>query len=248
MQWIYLSPHLDDVALSCGGLVWEQTHSGLSASIWTICAGDPPDRPLSAFAQELHSRWATGPQASHLRRQEDIRSCGMLSAGYRHFPIPDCIYRYHPAGGDALYPTRQAIFGALHPAEDELVEQLSAELEHLLPPESSLVCPLTLGGHVDHQLTRRAAERLKIPVWYYADYPYAQEAESELANLELAGWERSLYAISPDALKAWEAAVAAHASQISTFWPDLQAMSRALQAYYARSGGIPLWKSPAKAG
>ena len=28
MRWIYLSPHFDDAVLSCGGLIWEQTHSG----------------------------------------------------------------------------------------------------------------------------------------------------------------------------------------------------------------------------
>jgi len=242
MQWIYLSPHLDDVALSCGGLIWEQARSGLPVSIWTICAGDPPDRPLSLFAQELHSRWGTGFQASQLRRQEDVRACGILSASYSHFTLPDCVYRYHPDSEQALYPTRQAIFGPLHPAESALVEDLSAELSRRLSPDARLVCPLTLGGHVDHQLTRVAAERLAIPLWYYADFPYAQEAQTELVALERAGWERSLYPISPAGMQAWGAAVAAHASQISTFWPDLEAMRAALQAYCGRSGGIPLWQ------
>ena len=59
MEWIYFSPHLDDVALSCGGLAWEQSQSGSPVQVWTICAGDPPARPLSAFAEELHERWET---------------------------------------------------------------------------------------------------------------------------------------------------------------------------------------------
>jgi hypothetical protein len=63
MEWIYLSPHFDDVAFSCGGLVWEQTELGDEVSIWTICAGEPPPGPVSKYAQSLHDRWKTGPSA-----------------------------------------------------------------------------------------------------------------------------------------------------------------------------------------
>jgi len=40
MRWIYISPHFDDAVLSCGGLIWEQTHKGITVEIWTVCAGD----------------------------------------------------------------------------------------------------------------------------------------------------------------------------------------------------------------
>jgi LmbE family N-acetylglucosaminyl deacetylase len=256
MTWIYLSPHLDDVALSCGGLVGEQTQAGIPVEIWTICAGDPPDRPLSAFARELHKRWQTGQlpgQASSARRQEDIAACRRLSAGYRHFPYADCIYRGDPQSGADLYPDRQAIFGALHSAESGLVETLQAELCSLLPEEATLVCPLAIGGHVDHRLVRLAASgmisrgcasRLPGALWYYADYPYAREAAGELAALERAGYERRVFPISAAGMDAWAAAVAAHTSQISSFWPDLESMRVALQAYEGLSGGIALWKPP----
>jgi len=42
MHWIYLSPHLDDAVLSCGGIIWQQVQSGHQVEIWTICAADPP--------------------------------------------------------------------------------------------------------------------------------------------------------------------------------------------------------------
>ncbi len=87
MEWIYLSPHLDDIALSCGGLVWEQVHSGSQVSIWTICAGDPPSQAYSDFARSFHERWGTGVWAVATRRAEDIVSCARLGAAHRHFPI-----------------------------------------------------------------------------------------------------------------------------------------------------------------
>lgn len=254
MTWIYLSPHLDDVAFSCGGLVWEQAQAHTPVEIWTICAGDPPNRPLSAFAQELHKRWEGGLKAVTRRRSEDIAACRLLSAAYHHFPYLDCIYRSHPQTSADLYPDRDAIFGAFHPAEEELVAALADDLHSRLPapPQgvdgdlspATLVCPLAIGGHVDHQLVRRAAERLPGPLWYYADFPYARQAAGDLADLEQAGWERRTFPISPPGMQAWSAAITAHASQISSFWPDLGTMWEDLQAYSRLFGGIPLWKAP----
>lgn len=114
MHWIYLSPHLDDVALSCGGLVWEQSQAGEQVEVWTVCAGDPPPGPLSPFAEELHRRWKTGPEAAQPRREEDKRSLEFLGASPRHFPLPDCIYR-RAADGRALFPCVPVYYPPLSP-------------------------------------------------------------------------------------------------------------------------------------
>ncbi|MGH2521295.1 MAG: PIG-L deacetylase family protein, partial [Anaerolineales bacterium] len=52
---LYLSPHFDDAALSCGGTIHQQTRQGERAVVVTVCAGDSPPGPLSAFAQTLHA-------------------------------------------------------------------------------------------------------------------------------------------------------------------------------------------------
>jgi LmbE family N-acetylglucosaminyl deacetylase len=245
MRWIYLSPHLDDAALSCGGLIWEQGASGEPASIWTICAGDPPEQVLSPFAESLHARWGTGLAAAEQRRQEDLRSCARIKAECVQLSIPDCIYRQHPQTGAYLYACEEAIIGPLHPAEAALVEELSAELARRLPGGSKVVAPLALGGHVDHRLVRAAAEQLALPadaLWYYADYPYVLQSAGELDELRRSNWQTRQHPVSAAALSAWQASIAAHASQISTFWPDLGAMEAAMRAYWAQNQGVLLWK------
>ncbi len=244
MDWVYLSPHLDDAALSCGGLIWQQNRSGQPAAVWTICAGDPPPGPFSAFAESLHARWETGPAAIRQRRLEDAASCRWLKAAYRHFDIPDCIYRRAPGGGNHLYATEEALFGPLHPAEIDRVGSLSAELLHDLPLTTQIVCPLALGGHVDHKLTRLAAEQMGRSLWYYADFPYVLKAEDRLESLQKSGWRAAVFPIMADGLAAWGRAVAAHGSQISTFWPDAKTMQAALRAYAQSMGGIRLWQPP----
>jgi len=243
MHWIYLSPHFDDVALSCGGLVWEQNNAGDQASIWTICAGDPSSGKLSDFAESLHSRWETPEAASAERRREDQVSCRALKADYFYYDLPDCIYRPGGKSGKFYYASEEAIFGPVHPEEQPLVAQLTRQLIQAVPADAALVCPLTLGGHVDHRLTRLAAEAIGIPLLYYADYPYVVSLQDPFASLCSNGWVSDVFFISSAGLAAWQDSIAAHRSQISTFWPDLDAMRTAIREYCQREAGIRLWRS-----
>jgi LmbE family N-acetylglucosaminyl deacetylase len=240
MDWIYLSPHFDDVALSCGGLIWEQVQAGQSASIWTICAGGPPSGPLSVFAQSLHDRWQTGEQAVSRRQAEDIAACQALGAGWRHFDLPDCIYRPGGKSGVHYYDSEQALWGDIHPDETPLVEKLAEIIGQEISPAAQVICPLTLGRHVDHRLTRAVAEHLGRRLWYYLDYPYVLKETTALDELQQTGWQSITFAISEGGLAAWQDAIAAYQSQISTFWPNLEAMCRAIQEYKEQMGGVRL--------
>lgn len=243
MHWIYLSPHFDDVALSCGGLVWTQVQHGDRVSIWTICAGipDPAKQPFSPFAQTLHERWGTGSETVLVRQSEDAASCQVMGADYHHLPLSDCIYRSN-ANGEAYYASEAALTGPLHPQDAASAQQLSQLWRDSLPRRARLVCPLSLGNHVDHQLTRRAAEMLDRQLWYYADYPYVLKRPEQLAALAQTGWQRRHFKLTPAALAAWQNAVAAHASQISTFWSDELDMRLAITDYAAQEDGVWLWR------
>lgn len=258
MNWIYLSPHLDDVAYSCGGLAWSQASAGEKVGVWTICAGDPPDKELSPHAAAIHDRWKFENDAIEKRKLEDIQSCRILGASHRHFPIPDAIYRgefnlkSNLEGGDKeyFYQDRDSLFGPLNPAEVVLLENLSKEMldEIKQIPDSEntqFVCPLALGDHVDHQLTRKAVEQLDIPLLYYADFPYVMEDLSSLDALRASGWRWTSFEISQEALGAWSAAIAEHKSQLSTFWSDLDEMHSALESYLISMDGAILWQPPA---
>ncbi|HEX9617111.1 MAG TPA: PIG-L family deacetylase [Anaerolineales bacterium] len=241
VDWIYLSAHLDDAVFSCGGLIWEQAQAGEKVDIWTVCAGDPPPGSLSTFAESLHARWKAGRKAVSLRREEDLLSCRQLGAVPRHFSIPDCIYRRSPLDGTPLYSSDPEIFGSLHPLEAELAAGFSRELKQALPREAHLACPLGLGGHVDHQFVRAAAEASGRPLWYYADYPYVLERSQELEGAT-AGMQAVDFPISRRGLQAWEEAIAAYDSQVGTFWADLAEMRSRLHAYQSRVGGVRLWR------
>lgn len=243
MRWVYLSPHLDDAVLSCGGMIREQVSSASRVEIWTICAGNPPSGPLSSYAAALHHRWQLKRSAAAGRRKEDRAACHMLGARPRHLPIPDCIYRRLPDGSPVVH-SDTALFQPLHPGEAALVQSLAEMLAALLAPDDRLVCPLSLGGHMDHRLTRAAAETLARPLWFYADYPYIVLEKIDVSGWVQPGWQAARQPVSAEGLSAWQNAIAAYRSQVSTFWQDETAMRAQMRAYWRENiAASTLWST-----
>jgi LmbE family N-acetylglucosaminyl deacetylase len=245
MKWIFLSPHLDDVVFSCGGYVWDLTSSGQQVEIWTICAADPPPGNLSSLAAGLHRDWGLADNAYQFRRQEDQSACQILGAAPRYLTYLDCIYRQSPEG-EFFYDSEGAISGGLDQREEGLIDRLTAELESNLPGDARVVAPLGIGNHVDHQLTRKAANRLSRSPAYYAEYPYARDREGReiLAFMtSSADWFPEIFPISGMGRRKWFEASRAYTSQLSIFWEDLTALRNELEEFENYLGGMKLWNT-----
>ena len=246
---IFLSPHLDDVVLSCGGQIIQKIRSGQSILIVTITAGDPPQAGLSSFAKSLHQRWEQPSDAVAARRAEDRLACKRLGADFLHWPFLDCIYRQDPHTGRPLYASEEALFGSLHPSESLLVEQL-AHMISRLPDWQHLLIPLSAGNHVDHQLTRRAAERYpgSARIIYYEEYPYAQNADilEALSPPDL-DWQPRVIPLSRNDLDTKIEAITCYRSQLSTFFRDQDDLVMQVNKYLIDLGGERLWQIAGKA-
>lgn len=241
---IYLSPHLDDAAYSCGGRIFTQTAAGQSVLIVTVMAGDPPSGPFSEFARLHHERWQLVADAAAGRRAEDVAACRILGADCLHWQVPDCIYRLHPETAEPLYVTRDDIFGAVHPAEWELQARLSQQMAGL-PNHGQLFTPLTAGHHVDHQIVRAAAEhRFGTDLLYYEDYPYAQLPEALAAVIPAgsAEWQADVLPLTEAAVQARVEAMATFASQLGTFFNGRADLEKQIGDYVRQVGGERVWR------
>ncbi len=241
---IYLSPHLDDATLSCGGQIWADTAVAKTSLIITIMAGDPPAGTGSSYVASLHKRWNLAANAVAMRRQEDAAACAILGADFWHWDVPDCIYRHHPVTGEPFYVSDTDIFGSIHPQEMVLLERLVGLLG-ALPDHDRLLVPLTAGDHVDHQLVRRAAELSFLPdhLTYYEDYPYVRDEavlQAALANSEL-GWESQVIPLTDTAVAAKIEAIAAFQSQLSTFFNGRADLTTQINQYVQKVGGERFW-------
>jgi len=242
---IYLSPHLDDVVLSCGGTLYTQSQQGQKVQVVTFFAGSPPRTDLTPFTKELQERWGNAKEPMAIRRQEDRAALTILGAQPCHLSFLDCVYRQHPSTGQPLYPTEESIFGEIHPSEDLFHYTLCQTFLETVSPstESTIYAPLGAGQHVDHILIYRVALLLLqqgFQVLFYEDYPYAAESQETAQALQRwprECWVSQLVSLQPDALEAKIAAIARYASQISTFWSDLSEMRQALYQYTLAVGG-----------
>jgi LmbE family N-acetylglucosaminyl deacetylase len=240
MRWIYLSPHLDDAVLSAGGLIYEQTRSGLPVEIWTFMCGYAPPGAVSSFAQLQHAQWgfSSAEETTRVRRQEDNIAASIVGARVVHFDFLDCIYR-RGASGEWLYDD---IYVSPHPEDAGIPAQIAETISARLQPEDVLVCQLSVGSHVDHILVRQGAELLGVPLRYDIDVPYIFYKPQEL-DPKSAGMTVSVHSITEIGLKHWKEAALAYKSQIVVLGEAFNTPERAqasIQAYWAEYEGIRL--------
>jgi LmbE family N-acetylglucosaminyl deacetylase len=248
---LYLSPHLDDAALSCGGQIAQRTAAGQSVLIVTIMAGDPLQSTISSYAQSLHDRWALAVDAAAGRRNEDLAACRRLGAEALHWTVPDCIYRLEPNSQQPMYLSDVDIFAHIHSGEAGLADELAAQMR-MLPEAAQILAPLTAihrvdaqhsGRHVDHQIVRQAAElAFGERLCYYEDYPYVQEPGA-LEGVRAAGspWRAQVIALAATELRAKIEAILAFRSQLSTFWRSRANLESQVLGYAGQVGGERVW-------
>lgn len=240
-RWIYISPHFDDAVLSCGGLIWEQTHAGIPVEIWTICTGQAPAGRLSKFAKSVHAGWntTTAEETLALRSEEDRKAAAIVGATVAHLGIPDAIYRKNPAGR-SIYTKKIMRRPAKIDLEMGIVEKMQAAIEaNRLLPDDTIVCQLTVGGHVDHRLVRMAVERLGRPLLYYIDIPYYLNFPETLPQHEK-GMEYQPFPVTSQGLKAWQDGISAYASQVPALLKSDEEMRQRIEAYYKDFNGQKL--------
>ena len=252
MTIIYLSSHLDDAVLSCGGIMWEQVQQGQRVQAWTFATADPAE-PLSAYAQSLHARWNDLKNPSLTRREEDKQALTSLGCGWLHLDYLDCIYRRNNETGEPLIQSDADLFPIHYQVDPVLVNKMARTLEERLNIELEthgagidLCVPLGVGGHIDHRNLRLAAEILGVPLFYYADFPYAAKEPAQVQASLPAGGKPVPHPISTAGVEAWQQAIACYKSQISSFWKSRDEMNQAIQEYASQPFALTLWKNTAE--
>lgn len=228
---MYVSPHLDDAALSCGGAI---AAAPADALVITLCtAAPPPGASFNAVAVEFHAEWGLAPaEVMGARLAEDAAAMAILGVDYYYAGMLDAIYRVPD-----VYDSRATLYRPPVPG-DPMTSQVHALLValHHGAPQATLYLPLGVGDHVDHLAVFEAAASLPtLPVAFYDDLNYALAPGAVEHRLALIG--RSLVSecvpIDEPALRSKIAAIAAYASQMDALFGGVTAMTAAITAYHA---------------
>jgi len=228
---IYLSPHLDDAALSCGGAIARHANAGARVLVVTLCtAGPPPAGPLSRFAQDHYLMWGLAPERAMAERErEDDLALERLDADTYRAGMLDAIYRM-----PEVYVDNDRLFGT--PAADDSLlyatRQLIAAL-HGRVPRATFYAPLGVGNHVDHQIVYDAAcEGAGAVMAFYEDFPYMLKSSALEQRMRALGQRFVASTIDIDAtLTRKIGAIGAYASQLGSLFDEPEAMARIITDY-----------------
>lgn len=143
MTLLFVSPHLDDAVLSCGGAIHAAARSGarvVVATVFSECAGGAR------------------------RRAEDLAAVNALGAEAVHLGLTDAPERL------GLERTHRALVEEAVVAEADVTRVRDALVRCM--PYSRIWIPLGVGDHVDHRVVHAALEDASNAV-LYEDRPYA---------------------------------------------------------------------------
>ncbi len=226
-----LSPHLDDAAFSCGGILARLVQAGWRVVMATAFTRSIHPAEGFALACQLDKGLPATVDYMALRRAEDAAAAAALGVEPRWLDLPEAPHRG--------YDSAPALFGEALP-DDAVWRDLSwliVDLVAELKPALVLSCQ-GLGRHVDHRQMIRAVEhaRLDTPTAYYRDTPYAMRNPAALPCVEIVGLSEVVVTIA-DALAAKVAASCAYGSQVGFQFGGAAATAAALEAFSQAEGG-----------
>jgi LmbE family N-acetylglucosaminyl deacetylase len=167
---LFLSPHLDDVAFSCGGTLARLKARGWRVALVTVFTRSVP--APSGFALACQTDKGLDPEVDYmaLRRQEDRDFATLMEVDWLVWAgLPEAPHRGYGSAAALFQP----------PREDDAIAEVARR--RLLPLMAGLrpelvLAPQALGRHVDHvQVVRLVASldaEARRTVWY-RDTPYA---------------------------------------------------------------------------
>jgi LmbE family N-acetylglucosaminyl deacetylase len=205
---LFLSPHLDDAVLSCGALMAALTgHCSLTVvTIFTTAGPRPHTRAARSFIRQCSATDAATLFSARRTEDQEVLKC--LGASHLHLGIADALYRRREFNSSAArrlgrllpelvhrYPTYRFDIakGRVARGDRPLIADLTTQMTDLIRQTSAelIFCPIGVGRHVDHLITRTIGQQYPDRVIYYSDFPYNQSftADSEfIEKNKLTAW------------------------------------------------------------
>lgn len=175
---VYVSPHLDDAALSCGGQITEERDKGSPVTVVTLFAGVPRYDSLSEFARSVLEEYGE-PDWMEKKRSEDAEALEMLGVRILHLDELEALFRMDSAERNLYQSWEEILSGRPKEADDEVTGRLAGHLRSIIADgrNNPIYFPMAFGGHVDHVIANRVGklickERPGCRVLFYEDQPY----------------------------------------------------------------------------
>lgn len=166
---VFISPHLDDAAFSCGGTLIALRERGWNVVLCTMFTASMPHPQGFALACQLDKGLPPNVDYMALRRVEDHNFARIAG-------IDQVLHRPYPEAPHRGYHSAPELFAGVQP-NDHIWQPIADDLRQLLRAINPdlLFAPQGLGNHVDHLHVIRAVLTLDLhpKTCWYRDTPYA---------------------------------------------------------------------------
>lgn len=226
---LFLSPHLDDVVFSCGGLAALLADAGWETVLVTAFTRSVVPATGFALACQLDKGLPPDIDYMALRRAEDLAAGAIL--GFDEVLWLDLLEAPHRG-----YHSAPVLFDAMLPGDDPGLTPILSHLVARYTP-ALVLAPQGLGNHVDHRATIAAVQDAAPAdrTLFYRDTPYAVRNP---AATPIAGTGLPEHAVPIAAgLERKVAAAQAYASQVGFQFKGAEQAGAALRAFARSEGG-----------
>jgi LmbE family N-acetylglucosaminyl deacetylase len=241
---LVLSPHLDDAVLSCGALLRELAPRCeiTVLTLFTEATDGPHGRAARSFLRQC-----AHPDAATLfcaRRDEDRAVVEALGARPEHLGLTDALFRPREVPAALapvarlvpelahLYPTFRFDIarGRVSRGDRRLRADLAMQIAARAGEADLLLCPLGVGRHVDHLLTRDLGLVWPGQVAWFSDFPYALEHAPDPDFVRRTGLRPWSF---DGGLEAKESLVRGYTTQVDALFPS-GVIPQLPETYWAR--------------
>jgi LmbE family N-acetylglucosaminyl deacetylase len=226
---LFVSPHLDDVAFSCGGTLIRLIREGWQVRLCTVFTASVVWPQGFALACQLDKGLSADMDYMALRRMEDDEFARLAGvADSCHLNFMEAPHRGYRDAAD--------LFLGVHHG-DEVWRELAGELTELAQDCGAIFAPQGLGNHVDHLQVILALQQAGLSdraVWY-TDTPYAIRFPSACPSPLLSG-DLKKQSVTIELQRKIEGC-RAYRTQVPFQFGSEERMERKLVEFHGRQGG-----------
>jgi LmbE family N-acetylglucosaminyl deacetylase len=202
----FVSPHFDDAVFSAGALM-QYLSKHIEVVVLTVFtkAGKMP-YTLSAKTYLQQCGYTDAEQLYRDRTKEDAEALKTITGKSINLGFVEALWRKKPKASifskifsqipefSVLYPTYRwhIISGNIAKEDFQTISVIKKHLEDQIKPIDSFVfCPVGIGSHIDHLVTRKACVGFDNLI-YWADFPYNTKTQQSMSEFSSFIFDREL--------------------------------------------------------
>lgn len=182
LRCVFISPHLDDAILSCGGLMLELARKTelTVINVFTATHNGPYTLSARKFLQ-ASGNYSNANKLYEARVTEDRQALSKLGVNVTNLGIADALFRTKPKQSllgkilpefNHVYPTYKWHITKSVNKTDPALADVRKQLEKVNQKKTVVFVPYGIGNHVDHQLVSNVSKNLFQRLVLYSDFPY----------------------------------------------------------------------------